>query len=161
MSTLTLEEVKQIVKTKSPLYNAMIRNGFYLPKKKATIVNEAYLQKVKSGEFYCPKFTDVIARPCPDPPSREILLDEVVKATTKVGKDIGASEGKLPDIPWLLTVLAIHCPDHEVFHKDYLPPLPVPKKSDMVIDNSDGFYTNLPQLYKKKDLKSISKLKQY
>jgi hypothetical protein len=84
-----------------------------------------------------------------------------VKYTAAKHLDIGASEGKLPDIPWLLQVLAIFCPEHKVFQKDYLPPLPVAKKEDLVIDNADGFYTGLQALYKPRDLKRISKLMSY
>jgi hypothetical protein len=42
-----------------------------------------------------------------------------------------------------------------------LPPIPEAKKEEKVVDNDDNFFTNLPKLYKKRDLKSKSKLKQY
>jgi hypothetical protein len=57
-----------------------------------------------------------------------LFLDEVVRITSTNHLDIGAAEGKLPDREWLLQVLAVHDNDHLVFKKDYIPPLPTPKK---------------------------------
>jgi hypothetical protein len=50
---------------------------------------------------------------------------------------------------------------HEIFKKDYLPPIPEIKKEEKVVDNNDDFFTGLPKLFKRRDLKSKSKLKQY
>ena len=38
-----------------------------------------------------------------------------------------------------------------------MPPVKEVKKEELVIDNSDDFYSGLPKLYKKRDLKSRSK----
>ena len=102
MSTLTLDQVKKLVKSKKHLYNAMVRNGYYLPRFKASIINEEYLSKVRSGELYCPKYPDLKPLPCPDPPPREILLGEVLRISKQKGLNIGSSEGRLPDTQWLL-----------------------------------------------------------
>jgi len=58
-------------------------------------------------------------------------------------------------------VLAVFDKNHEVFQKHYLPPIPPPKKEEMVVDNADSFFTGLPILTKKKDTHGISKLKTY
>ena len=42
-----------------------------------------------------------------------------------------------------------------------MPPVKEVKKEELVIDNSDDFYSGLPKLYKKRDMKSKSKLKEY
>ena len=39
----SLDEVKRIIGGKADLYEAAIRNGWYLPKYKSTIVTEHYL----------------------------------------------------------------------------------------------------------------------
>jgi hypothetical protein len=84
-----------------------------------------------------------------------------VKYTTKKHLDIGASESKVPDKKWLIDVLSIFDYENEIFKKDYLPPIKEPTKEEMVVDNGDNLYTNLPKLFKKKDTKAISKLKGY
>ena len=160
-STITLEQAKLLVKSKSHLYKAMIRNGWYLPKLKSSVVTEKYLNGVRDKKYYCPKYSDLKTLPCPDPPGKEFLLDEVMKFTNAKRLDIGAVEGKVPDSDWLLQVLAILSPDHDVFRKDYMPPIKEVKKEDLVVDNSDNFFSGLPLLKKKKDFKTISKLKQY
>jgi len=110
---------------------------------------------------YCPKYTELRPLPCPDPPNKEVLMTEVVRLTADKGFDMGASEFKVPDRDWLLHVIAIFDKDHEIFKKEYLPPAPLPKKEELVIDNNDSFFTGLPYLTKKKDIKAISKLKSY
>ena len=77
---------------------------------------------IRDGKIYCPKYDDMKLQPCPDPPSKESILEEVVKFTTQNELDIGATENKIPDKDWLLNVLAIFKPDHQFFSKDYLPP---------------------------------------
>jgi hypothetical protein len=46
-----------------------------------------------------------------------------VKITTEKELDIGAHQTKVPDRSWLIQVLAILKPNHEIFRKDYLPPI--------------------------------------
>lgn len=56
-------------------------------------------------------------------------------------------EKKPADVRWLLTLLAIFVPDDEVFKKSYRyvpPPKPVPVEP--MLDNSDGFWDDLPPL---------------
>ena len=159
--TLTLEEAKDLVKTKEHLYKAMTRNRWFLPKFKSSIITQEYMKGVRAKKIWCPTYDDLKPLPCPDPPSKEILLDEVVKYTADRNLDIGAEANHLPDTNWLLNVLAIIKPDHEFFKKEYMPPVKEAKKEELVIDNSDDFYSGLPKLYKKRDMKSKSKLKEY
>jgi hypothetical protein len=60
------------------------------------------MDNVRKGRFWCPLYKDLKPKPCPLPPPKEFLLDEVVKITTEKGKDIGASENKVPDRSWLI-----------------------------------------------------------
>lgn len=158
---LTLEEAKDMVKTKENLYKAMIRNRWYLPSFKSSIVTQDYMKGVREKVYFCPTYEQLKLQPCPDPPPKELLLDEVVKITADKGLDIGASDNRVPDKAWLITMLGYLDPEHEFFKKDYLPPVRKPLQEEMVVDNSDGFYSGLPSLYKKKDLKARSKLKEY
>jgi hypothetical protein len=101
-STLTIEQAKELVKTRDHLYKAMLRNGWYLPSLKSSIITQDYMNDVREGKFWCPKYKDLKTLPCPDPPGKEFLLDEVVKITTEKNLDIGAHLAKVPDRNWLI-----------------------------------------------------------
>ena len=66
-----------------------------------------------------------------------------------------------PNRKWLLDVLSTLRPGHDIFKKNYLPPIVTDKKENKVIDNSDSFFSDLPRLTKKRDLKVKSRLKDY
>ena len=38
------------------LYDMTVRNGFFLPKKSSSAVNEVMLYNVLQGNYWCPKF---------------------------------------------------------------------------------------------------------
>ena len=78
---MTLEEAKDLVKTKEHLYKAMTRNRWFLPKFKSSIITQEYMKGVRAKKLWCPMYDDLKPLPCPDPPSKETLLDEVVKYT--------------------------------------------------------------------------------
>jgi hypothetical protein len=65
-------------------------------------------------------------QPCPDPPTKEYLLSEVQKLATELGIETGINEKRVPDKDWLLVVLSTLKYDHEIFRKEYLPPLKPP-----------------------------------
>ena len=54
-------------------------NEWYLPRFKTSMITELYLRNVLTGKTYCPKFSDVKLRPCPRPPSKEVLLKKFLK----------------------------------------------------------------------------------
>lgn len=66
----SVREVQQHIHSKNDLYFACIRNGFYLPKLKSTIVTEEYIENVIHKKVLCPKFEDVRLKPCPSPPDK-------------------------------------------------------------------------------------------
>jgi len=68
--------VKRIIGGKADLYEAAVRNGWYLPKYKASIITENYLTAVITGKIYCPKYSDIKLIPCFRPPDKEILLKD-------------------------------------------------------------------------------------
>ena len=53
---LTLEEAKELVKTKEHLYKAMIRNRWFLPSYKSSIITQDYIKGVREEKVWCPKF---------------------------------------------------------------------------------------------------------
>ena len=68
---------------------------------------------------------------------------------------------KLPDKQLLIKVLGVFKPEHEIFRKDYLPPIKEMTMAEKVVDNQDNFFSHLPKLYKKRDIKGKSRLADY
>ena len=55
-SKMTIEEAKQVVKTKEHLYKAMLRNHWYLPNFKSSIITQDYMKGVRDKKIYCPRY---------------------------------------------------------------------------------------------------------
>ena len=54
MANFSAEELTKVISGKHELYEAAIRNGYYLPKFKSGIVNETYITDVICGRLFCP-----------------------------------------------------------------------------------------------------------
>lgn len=139
----------------------MLRNHWYLPDRKSSIIAQKYMNSVRTTELWCPKFNEIHPLPCPDPPKKAYLLDELKLTVGDRWSSLGISAKKVPDKQWILAVLGSLNPNHQVFQKSYRPPVNLVKKEDKVIDNSDDFYSSLPMLVNKRDLKAKSKLTEY
>jgi hypothetical protein len=61
---LSVVEFFKLVQNHRDLYEAIFRNGYYLPKLKSTMITEKYMRKVVSGKAYCLKYTEVKMLPC-------------------------------------------------------------------------------------------------
>ena len=48
----------------SDLYDAAVRNGFYLPMKSSSAVNEVMLVNVLKGTYWCPKTNEIRIKNC-------------------------------------------------------------------------------------------------
>lgn len=70
----TANDVSAYFQNKRMFYEAAIRNGFYLPKFKSSIITEEYITDVVNGRLYCPKFDDIRMKPCPRPPDKDELI---------------------------------------------------------------------------------------
>ena len=80
------------------------------------------------GEVYCPKYTDLKPRPCPKPPTRAILVEEVNKEIHKQFLDrsrcLTTTSQRMPDQRWLLDALSALNPAHLFFTKGFQPDRP-------------------------------------
>jgi hypothetical protein len=129
------------VTSKEGYYEAMIRNLYFLPPIKNSLVTIEWMNLVRAGTIPCPRFGQVNHLPCPTPPSHELIVSEVKRAT---GSNMGiTSPKKYPCVQWCLRVLSTFEPDHEFFAKDYHPPVNA-AKSRRCVENSDGFFSGLP-----------------
>ena len=92
-----LDEVKRIIGGKADLYEAAVRNGWYLPKYKSTIITEQYLQSVIFGKVYCPKYSEIRLVPCPRAPDKDTLLKDFKKVLSNKKQSTGIDENHVPD----------------------------------------------------------------
>jgi hypothetical protein len=54
-----------------------VRNGYYLPKLKSSILSEEYIEDVIHKRVLCPMYDEVRLKPCPAPPDKETLIRHV------------------------------------------------------------------------------------
>jgi len=149
-SKLSVSEASRFVASLGTYYDAMLRNRWYLPSIKSSLVNATYLESVRKGDIWCPKYEEIKALPCPLPPSKSILLGFLKKECEKRHREMGIDENHSPDKKWIIDLIATMLPDCEIFSKDYLPPAPDIPREDKVIDNGDKFFDSLPILTNKK-----------
>jgi len=50
-----VSDISKAIGNKAELYEAALRNGFYLPKIKCSIITEDYIYGVLIGNMLCPK----------------------------------------------------------------------------------------------------------
>jgi hypothetical protein len=112
-----------------------------MPAFKSSLCCVKYMQRVRSGKYYCPKVNE--ARPilCPDAPKKDDVITHLLGFAKDQSKNLGITEKRLPDKSWALQVLYVLKPDHAFFKKDYVPKK---AKDKMFIDNADGFLDGLP-----------------
>ena len=109
--SITVNDFAKVVQNRKDLYEAVLRNGFYLPKLKSNMITEEYLRNVISGKAFCLKHSETRNLPCPRPPHVDVLL----KKFHKVCRDQklvhqGVDKSHIPDKGWLLTFLSTLTP---------------------------------------------------
>ena len=81
--------------------------------------------------MFCPKYRDLKPRPCPRPPTKEALIEELNKEIAlKVdpNKVLPYTKQRMPDLAWLLDSLSSLNEQHKIFQKSFAPA----KKNDSV-----------------------------
>lgn len=128
----------------------MIRNGWYLPKRKTSICTEQYLKDVLMDKIWCIKFKEVKLLPCPRPPPKQVMVEKFHALATANKWVTAVTEDHMPDKRWLMDVLSSFCPDDEIFGKGFCP---APKKSKLseikAVSLPESFLANLPISKKK------------
>ena len=61
------------------MHEALQRNGFMVPPYTSKCITTDYLSKVKTAEYYVPRYVDVQVRPCPNPPIKRRIFEEIMK----------------------------------------------------------------------------------
>lgn len=97
-----------------------------------------------------PKYIDIKLRPCPDRPKKEVIFQEILgKVPGNRSLGFNFNEVQKVNTEWLLTVLSTLDPTNRLFAKNYIPSEDERRNRDhleeKLVDNSDGFYTGLPE----------------
>ena len=128
MTNVTPDELTKMISGKHELYEAAIRNGYYLPTIKSGIVTESYITDVICGRVYCPQFKDIRLLPCPRTPAKDTLIKFAKDFKTPGNKSIGIIDDQhTPNKEWLIAFLSTHRPDLKIFKKNYVAPPRVTK----------------------------------
>ena len=61
---MTTAEFSKHILCVSDLYDVAVRNGFYLPMKSSSAVNEVMLVNVLKGTYWCPKTNEIRIKNC-------------------------------------------------------------------------------------------------
>ena len=121
LAQVSVKDVADKIKSKADLYEAALRNGFFLPKFKSSVVTEDYIYGVLTGTVLCPKYKDIKLLPCPKPPDKETLISYAQDATADQSKSLGIDGMHTPDKSWLLAIISTYDPSCEIFRKSYVP----------------------------------------
>ena len=158
---ISRQQAASVVTDRLTYYDGMIRNGWLLPGKKQSIVTLDFMQRVRGGEIYCPRASEV-TKPavCVTPPPKEQLVMKILNATEEYesrGENVAKLQEllgllmtkKTADTAWLVQVLHMVNENDEVFARDYVYVRPQKVKAQVdipLIDNSDGFFSGLPKV---------------
>ena len=129
----------------------IVRNGFFLPKFKSPIVNYTWLCAIRHGDVKCPKYEEIKIRPCIDPPSKELVVKELLKICRarnppiELGIATETSPG-LPDKSWALFILSTFAPNHPFFAREYCAPKRKRAAENSKLNNDDGFFNGLDHI---------------
>ena len=75
---ISQDQFNKLVKNRTHLYKAFTRNGFFLPVNiNNTFVSKKMLVDIYMSKCHCSKYNDMKFLSCCDPPSAEILRDEL------------------------------------------------------------------------------------
>jgi hypothetical protein len=154
---VTVDEFSKLIQNRRDLYEAVLRNDWYLPKFKTSMITESYLRNVLTGKTFCPKYSDIKLRPCPRPPNKDLLLKKFLKIALDSGwQSIGIDDKHIPDKRWLLDLVSTFTPDDEIFKKNYMPPAKKNKLSEIkAIELPEMFLKDLPNSIRKSKRKGL------
>ena len=98
---------------------------------------------MRAKVFWVPFYEEIKLRPCPFPPLKDDVFDEVILLTNEKKLLMGIDAANQVGLDWLLTILSTLDPEHRFFQKSFVPQKYPAKNIDQV-DNNDGFFDDLP-----------------
>lgn len=130
-NSISSTKIEQVVRTKKDLYEAAIRNGYYLPPMRDSFVTADFLDDVRIGACWLPKTAECQVK------STAVMIPKAELATTLVTEmqnhaanldnnlrlPFLATTNRIaqhkPQMQFMLTLLGNIKPDHELFQKGY------------------------------------------
>ncbi len=117
MEKATVNQFHLVINNISNLHEGLVRNGYFLPFLKSSLVTEDYLMSVAHGDTWCPQCKEIKLLPCPRPPTKESLITKLLEYCTKQNIEIKIDGLHVPDKSWLINVLSSFTPFDEIFSK--------------------------------------------
>ena len=71
---VTVDDFSKYIANKRDFYDAMVANGYCMPKYKTTKIIEEYMRDILSGKTFCPHYKNVKLLPCTRLLPVELLL---------------------------------------------------------------------------------------
>ena len=71
--------------------------------------------------YWIPGFEEITLRPCPFPPLKDHVYDEVILLTSEKKLPLGIDGANQVGLEWLLHMLSTLDPDHRFFEKSFVP----------------------------------------
>ena len=118
---MSLQYAHGVIKNKRDLHEALDRLGFKLMSIKCAGCTVDYLKKVRTGEYWCPKYIDVKLRSCYLPPKKEKVFKEIILHTNHLQFNFGLSDATKSSLDWFLLCLSTLNPEHRYFSPSYHP----------------------------------------
>ena len=133
-----------MIKSKADFHEGMDRIGFMVPPIKSSGCTVDYLQRVRSGEYWCGKYEEGKLRSCYRPPKKDVIFKEIEDILAQRNMQLGFSDASKVPLDWLIIQLSTLNPDHRFFHRTYYPdehkPNHLPQSDRVNVDNSDGMF---------------------
>ena len=76
---ISSSQAKTMINDKKSYHSGMQRNGWVVPNIKSRICTIEFFEAVRKGLVYCPRYDQLIMKPCPDPPSKTQANEELVR----------------------------------------------------------------------------------
>ena len=110
------------------------------------------MELVKNGKVWAPKYVDLAMRPCPQPPTKLMLVEALYNECGSQGLICLVFDPQhMPDKEWLLVSLSTLNANHAFFQKNYsyIPDrrrvnLKQAEEDEEYLPNEDGFFDGLP-----------------
>lgn len=165
---MTIDEVSQYASNKGEFHDILVRNKLYVPSKESRACTLAWMFDVFRGDAWCPRQDEVGAvRQIPNPPKLDKLqrilrtsmthtlgrpdlpveLKEAMKLTLR------HLEKNPPDKLWLVNVIGMVEPQHEIFERAYVEPPKEKKSVAKMVADPLGMLQGLPTKPAKKTLR--------
>ena len=85
MAKVKVEEFAKYIQNKDDLYEACLRNDWYLPSRKSSMITEKYMTNVLIGKTWCLRYSEMKPKACPRPPPKSVLVDKFLAAAIDKG----------------------------------------------------------------------------